>query len=578
MKKIIYSLIAITLISLSSCQDYFDGEHKGNVEDEVFYKNINNLRFALNSAFNIMQSERYQQSEILFGESISDNCWNAQDISAGDVSDIINFTFNTDNPYILSRYKVNYDGINIVNQIIRSIPYVEFNENMIQNQREIRMIYGQAKTLRALFYFNLVKTFGGVSIQPEVQNLKDLVVPRSTLDETYAYIEKDLRESILILEKSRYQTTDAGQLDAGAGLGLLLKTLLYQASKGTPLVKTDKSLKLKEANEIGKYFIEGKDISVKELLKFDERYADKETWEQFANRMFLPKEMTLETLMLGVDVANTHALYDFDRLFRINGKFNVESLIEINHYDYSGSGSSVNESWPINGYINSPANTTILYSVPTKDLFDQFNNDPRKLFTVTDRNMSLYFREDNGVNINPQWNFSIGNMLQFTKYYVFPSEGSTKSRSYIVMRYAEALLNYAEILNESGETERAIEMVNKVKARAKKLFDSSTTGRYQTSTPANFKLLTAAPYDIVRDAILKEKRVEMAGEFDRWFELGRLGQIPDRMLYLKNNNVADADGTRYRGKYFRKGVNEIFPIPQKEVFISNGVITQNFGY
>ncbi|MEG2243743.1 MAG: RagB/SusD family nutrient uptake outer membrane protein, partial [Muribaculaceae bacterium] len=75
MKKIIYSLIAITLISLSSCQDYFDGEHKGNVEDEVFYKNINNLRFALNSAFNIMQSERYQQSEILFGESISDNCW-----------------------------------------------------------------------------------------------------------------------------------------------------------------------------------------------------------------------------------------------------------------------------------------------------------------------------------------------------------------------------------------------------------------------------------------------------------------------------------------------------------------------
>ena len=121
-------------------------------------------------------------------------------------------------------------------------------------------------------------------------------------------------------------------------------------------------------------------------------------------------------------------------------------------------------------------------------------------------------------------------------------------------------------------------MVNRVRSRAKKLFDSPTTGKFQIIPAANFKLLTEAPYDIIRDAILKEKRIEMAGEFDRWFELGRLGLISERMEYLKNNNVADATGTRVRGKYFRKGVNEIFPIPQEEIFISNGVIEQNFGY
>lgn len=577
MKKLIYIIITIAFAGLCSCQDYFEGEHKGNTEDKEFYKNINNLRYALNSVFNLMQTEKYQQSELIFGESISDNCWNNKDVTSGDVSDILNFTFNTDNPYILSRYKVNYDGINIVNQIIRSIPYVEYDRNMIQNQREIRKVYGQAKVLRALFYFNLVKTFGGVSIQPESQDLHKLVVPRSTIDETYEYIEKDLREAILILEKVRYQTSDAGQIGAGGGLGLLMKVLLYEASQGTPLKHTDKDKKMLEAAEIGKYFINGQDIKVNDLLKFDERYSGKETWEEFSQRMFLPEDMTAETMLQGIDVSNIHSLYDFDKIFRIIGEYSSESLIEINHYDFSGAGTSVDESWKLGTYLNteSPA---VIYSVPTKDLADQFNNDPRKLFTLTDRNVSDYYKSENGNLIYPNWWFDIGNLLQFTKFFVFPSEGTDKMRNYRVMRYSEALLIYAEILNELGKRNEAVEMVNKVRSRAKKLFDSPTTGKFQIIPSANFKLLTEAPYDIIRDAILKEKRIEMAGEFDRWFELGRLGLISERMEYLKNNNVADATGTRVRGKYFRKGVNEIFPIPQEEIFISNGVIEQNFGY
>ena len=71
----------------------------------------------------------------------------------------------------------------------------------------------------------------------------------------------------------------------------------------------------------------------------------------------------------------------------------------------------------------------------------------------------------------------------------------------------------------------------------------------------------------------------MAGEGDRWFEICRLGIVSERMKYLADNPAVEPTGqTRVRGKYFRKGVNEIFPIPQKEVFISNGVIEQNFGY
>ena len=91
--------------------------------------------------------------------------------------------------------------------------------------------------------------------------------------------------------------------------------------------------------------------------------------------------------------------------------------------------------------------------------------------------------------------------------------------------------------------------------------------------------MSYAPYDIARAAILKEKRIEMAGESDRWFEVCRLGQAYERQQYLYRNLPNESSGkVRQRGKFFKKGINELYPIPYKEVFISNGVIKQNFGY
>lgn len=240
MKSKIMTIAIAALLSLNSCSDYFEPELKGQVPEDVFFENLNNLRYTLNTAYSLLETEKYQRSELLFGEAMSDNCWNAQDVTSGDVYELLNFQFNTENQYILERYQINYQGINTVNQIIRSIPHVKYRTDGV-SQKEIREVYGQAKVLRALFYFNLVKTFGGVSIQPETQELGSLIVKRSTLEETYAYIEKDLREAILLLRKQRYQLGEAGQISAGGALGLLMKVLMYQASPGIELPDIDKT-------------------------------------------------------------------------------------------------------------------------------------------------------------------------------------------------------------------------------------------------------------------------------------------------------------------------------------------------
>jgi len=590
MKKIIVYISGILMGALLySCSDFFEPTMKGNIEATTFYTNITNIGYGLNSVFSLMQGETYQRSELLFGEAMSDNCWNTKDVGSGDFTDLFNFTFTTSNQYILQRYQTNYQGIYKCNQVISSIPYVQYDTAFLNNVTSLRKWYAQAKILRALFYFNLAKTFGGVSIQPETQTIDSLIAPRSTLDETYAYIEKDLREAALNLQPTAYIAANAGGIDMSAGLGLLMKVLLYEASPGTPLPNTNKAEKWQEALEIGKYLVDGANITVNDIVKFDERYTGKETWDQFSKRLLLDPTVQPTTIM--PDIHNAHGLYqNFDQLFRVVGEYCNESLIEINHYNY-GTVTNINMNWPMNNYINyqqAPDQLAQFYTAPTNELCGLYANDPRGLLTVAvNRQMSNYFKYDAGQYVGdpPNWWFNFGDFNQFSKFFTWPSEGGTppannNMRNYRVFRYAEVLLIYAEVLNETGNPTKAVDMVNRVRSRAMNLFNStSISNQYQTVPKANFVLQDYAPYDIVRNDILQEKRIEMAGEGDRWFEIARLGQLTQRMAYIATTAPADpGGGPRHRGQYFKPGVNEIFPIPQQEVFVSNGLIKQNYGY
>ena len=91
MKKLIYILLAMYPLFFSSCEDYFEPEQTGLVEGDVFYKDLNNLRIGLNSIYNLMQSQQYQLSEIIFGEAMSDNSWNKQDVEVNEMGQLVNY-------------------------------------------------------------------------------------------------------------------------------------------------------------------------------------------------------------------------------------------------------------------------------------------------------------------------------------------------------------------------------------------------------------------------------------------------------------------------------------------------------
>ena len=121
-----------------------------------------------------------------------------------------------------------------------------------------------------------------------------------------------------------------------------------------------------------------------------------------------------------------------------------------------------------------------------------------------------------------------------------------------IIRYADVLLLAAEALNENNKPTEALVYLNKIRKRAR-----------GTST---FFLpdVTTMVKDDLREKIYKERRVELAMEQQRWFDLLRWGRAQAVMTAV--------------GKPFIANKHELLPIPQTEVDLTDGKIVQNKGY
>jgi hypothetical protein len=115
-----------------------------------------------------------------------------------------------------------------------------------------------------------------------------------------------------------------------------------------------------------------------------------------------------------------------------------------------------------------------------------------------------------------------------------------------ILRYGDILLIKAEVENELGNTADAIAALNQIRNRA------------------HLANTTAADQNSLREAIRHERRVEMAFEHDRTFDLRRTGRAGEVL--------------RAVGKNYVDGKHDLFPIPQSQIELSNQMLIQNPGY
>jgi len=558
MNKKLLNILLILSFLLSGCSDFLDKEVLGSSTNENFYDTQYKLQAALNASYDVLQMNLFNECEWRFGEANTDNVIGADESLSSQMGQLVHFRFNTSNTWIRDRYIVNYTGINRANQVIANAHRVRLSFPDYSSYKAVREMLGQAKFLRAFYYFNLVKTYGGVPIRPETETMDNFIVPRSSADEVYAYIEKDLREAAIMLP-ARFMGADAGKVGSGASIALLMKVLMYQAVPGV------ESAKWREMVRLGEFFIDGKTMTFGEILKFGDSEED---WEALRKRLwFKPEELnvstdpyeTVDTALPELQNAYSLDYKDYygnpmsyiDQYFKV-GEFCKGSVFEVVFKESAdGSTGDDNEGSSVFNSLYTVYNSLMWLKSDIKA--EIFGNDPRSIYVIGHQE----YAPDGEIN-----NCGSGKMLSL-KYYTplkeRPQYGGDNDKNRRVIRYVEVILMYAEALNECHEGARALAQLNKSKAQANTINHSAI-------------LYVGGGYGYMRDQIWKERRIELCYEWDRFFDLVRQGRAASVL------KAFGAKQSNYRGYYFRKGVNELFPIPQSEIDISNGVVKQNPGY
>jgi hypothetical protein len=334
---------------------------------------------------------------------------------------------------------------------------------------------------------------------------------------------------------------------------------MYQS---TPGVKSDT---WNEMLRLGEFFVEGKSMSLGDILHYD---GSEEDWESLRKRLwFKPQELneptdpyeTADTPLpelqnaYSLDYKDYHGsnLTYIEQFFQA-GEFCKGSVFEVVFKESAdGSEGDTNDGVPIydNHYSSSPQIWT------TNGIINELfvNSDARRSFTIGHQQ---YAPDGDMCESGPDRFLSL---KWYTPIKDRPQYGGDNGKNRRLIRFVDVVLMHAEALNECGQGERALQQLNKNKSLVNTISGSSM-------------LYRSGGYGYIRDQIWTERRIEFCFEWDRFFDLVRQKRAAD---VIKNYG---ANRANRRGYYFRKGVNELFPIPQSEIDISNGVVEQNPGY
>lgn len=505
MKNLGLILIFFALITLR-CTKELDQQPIGALSAAAFYKTPADAAAAVNACYNSILAIGGQGNGTDTGWEIMGDIWSSDVQGHTDIVDyaqIQRYTLLPNNFTVRTQWRIGYAAIRRSNTVLDKVPGITMDETL-----KARYL-GEAKFLRAWWYLRLVKQFGNIPLVVKPLAISELYPKQTTRDSIYMQIEKDLLDAEAVLPKA-YTGVDIGRTTQGAAKVYLAELYLWQ--KKWAQAKT----KLEDIIGFGTYGLV-------------DNYLD-----LFIGKADNSKEGIFEieyTANTGLGIGNRNTV-----LFAPNAE-----------------GFTPNGGWG--------------WTRPTQDIVNEFEvtpkEDPRLSFSI--------FRIGDVFEGKVFADKVHGTGFGHRKFCISAAMGSETTGNYqtsanlILMRYAEVLLMYAEVLNELGDQDGAIANINKVRARPSVNMPALTTGKTKAE---------------VFEAIRHERRVELCFEGKTGFDLRRWGiagsflRSPQRW----QNNIAL--NPQYGGNYFLfvDGVNELEPIPQLEIDVSHGTLVQNPGF
>ena len=606
-------MLAFMIIHVACEEEVLDKKPLGRQTSESFFETKDHAIQSVNAIYSHLRSWGVHILPFIGATDII-----SDDASKGSVpgdgtahEELDDFMINSTNSVFSGLWNGYYQGVTRANQSINNIPGIDMDE-----QLQERLI-GEARFLRAYFYFFLVRGWGDVPLITEQLSSDEYRQERDPASQVYSQIISDLQQAIEVLPlKSEYSDADLGRATKGAARGLLAKVYLFQ--------------------------------------------KDYENAEKYADKVISSEEYSM--------------ISDFSRIHSQDGEFNPGSIFEIaSAAKQSGEGGSAystpqrprgQNGWGFNN--------------PTHNLMNDFEpGDPRLDATVLF--VGEPFPEAEGhVRDHPDMKDEHYNQKNWSPKLV--SAGQTDPENIRRLRYADVLLMAAEAKNELGKTGQARSLLNQVRQRARNhdvtvgmdvadidksvlhpdlvsewddintshtlytkiVFDEGAASRtdlanskaaghnkgfyyenidlitqvdgqpvttasdfwsvldakssgetmdvtfvkiQQTAasqssnvettvnTPQTVTLdvsellpdITTGDQAELREAIWHERRVELAMEQHRFFDIVRQGRAAEVMHAAGKSN-------------FEEGTHEKFPVPQTEIDLSGGELTQNDGY
>ncbi len=467
----------------------------------------------------------------VFGNVLSDDAYKggSSESDQAEMGQMERFETTPGNGTVSSFYFTYYHYIFVFNTTLEGLKNSKDLTDSLRNR-----YMGEVRFLRAFAYTRLMTAFGsksgnlGLVIVDHPLLANEIgKVPRSNFQDTWNFIENDLRFAEDHLPaKEQYASKDLGRATKGAAQALLARAFMFT--------------------------------------------SDWKNCEDYAYKVIASNSYQLEP--------------EFKDVFSKANKNGKESIFEFSYtidtYFGSGGYDFSHGSWWATSQQPQPNGWGI--GALTKDLLNEFTQDPGDPRII----WTFLFNGDNDISDGNSTTLTFDKGVDPDKLHLrkvwdpkYLQIGGQTDFNLIVLRLADVLLMYAEAANENGKTAEALTALNQVRSRARQ---SSYVDPYRNVSgynfPTNMPAASRVPDVIstdkiqVRNAIWHERRVELAGESLRFFDLVRQGRAGNVL-----RTFAATYGT-LKGKAFTDNKNESLPIPQNEMQASSGLIVQNPGY
>ena len=505
--KIKYLFLFVLFTSFLGCSDFLEEVPVSDLTVENSFQTEADAKAAIIGVYNSLQLEGvYGKSQTLFS---------TDEHNAGSkvpLSGLNLYTFTADNiEVILPIWRDHYKGINRANLAISKIPSIDMDVD------ERNTLVAEAKFIKALLYFNLIRYFGDVPYKySETTSLNDLTIPRTPVATIYENIIEDLEYGVEHLKVKAVGL--AGHATQDAAKTLLASVYLTRGS----MAKRDNT-----GNGIADFT--------------------------------LAKQYSKEVID-----ANRYSLCPyFPDAFIVQNKNNDEIVFDV---QFKSPGLGVGNTIGLNMGIPSNGNgvDNLLaggsQGAIRANPYHQFYYEKADSIRMQWTNARILINASTGsyTKVSAVSNNPPVSAAKFRRYPVrspgFALQTNDYDVNWPIFRYAEVLLIFAEASNEiNGPTQEAIDVLNMLRSRAR---NTNIGGIHRDILPRSLSLqISAGLVDLAllnplvsnqitfRDYILLERSRELSQEGKRWFDLVRWGILKNTLRGLIAKYVAKISET-----------------------------------